>query len=250
MVAISQKIIGGRFRTTHWPLIQSAAETDGTAQRQALERLLVQYLPALKDFVMARFKFDADYADDLLQSFVLEKVLKRKLIAQARQERGKFRTFLLNSICNFAIGEIRRMDAQKRVPRKSFVTLDELDNGDLALGIDRETTEQFDLAFTRQVLSKAITRMREHCEKIKRPEIWSVFEVRMLKPALDGDEPLAYDELVKRFAFRSPDHAGNILISAKRMFTRILKSVVGEYSLTSHEVDEELCYLKALLEKA
>lgn len=249
MVSISHKIVGGRFRTTHWPLIQSAADADAPSQQKALEKLLAQYLPALKDFLMARFKFDGDYADDVLQTFVLEKVIKKKLIAQAKRERGRFRTFLLNSICNFAISEIRRTEAQKRIPRHILVALDH-DEADALQIIDTKTTEQFDLAFTRQVLSGAISRMREHCEKIKRPEIWEVFEARILKPAMDDDEPLAYDKLVGRFGFRSPDHASNILISGKRMFTRILKSVVGQYSLTSREVEEELRYLKALLEKA
>lgn len=249
MDAISQRIVGGRFRTTCWQAVRSAGDPSGPEQGQALENLLVQYLPALKEFLVARFKFEGDSADDLLQTFILEKIIRKSLIAQAKQERGKFRTFLLNAICNFAISEIRRTDAQKRIPEKMLVSLDHETNGRAIDIVDAETAVEFDLAFTRQVLSEAIVRMRQHCEKIKRPEIWEVFDVRILKPAMHGDEPLAYDQLVERFGFRSPDHASNILISGKRMFTRILKSVVGQYSLTSHEIDEELCYLKALLEK-
>jgi DNA-directed RNA polymerase specialized sigma24 family protein len=249
MIAHSQRIVGGRFRTTCWNTVRSASEVNSAEQQEALQAILIQYLPALKEFLVTRFKFDADFADDLVQTFILEKILKKKLIAQAQQERGRFRTFLLNALYNFAIGEIRRAAAKKRIPEKMLVSLslDEIGHGIQA--VDSETTEQFDLAFTKQVLAEAISRMRQHCKKIKRMEIWEVFEVRILKPAMHGDEPLPYEQLVERFGFRSPDHAANILISGKRMFTRILKSVVGQYAADDREVDEELGYLKTLLEK-
>ncbi len=249
MQGIAKSFKNGRFTTTSWPLVASAANTDGDGPPAALQELLLQYLPALKEFLIVRFRFDDDTANDLLQSFVLEKIVKKQIVSQARKERGKFRTFLLNSILNFTIGEIRKTEAKKRIPPHLLIGLYEGSNGDSSRTFDSGTTQQFDLAFTRQVLAETFSRMRQHCTKIKRLDIWELFDTRILKPALNGDEPLSYDQLIARFGFRSPEHASNILVAAKRMFTRFLKSVVREYSTNGNDAEVELANLKLLLNK-
>lgn len=243
----SQRVAAARFRTTRWSRIRLAGEIGDPFQEEALQNILAQYLPALKEFVIGRFKVDPDRADDLMQSFVLEKILKKELISQADQKRGRFRSFLLNAIYNFVISEQRRADAQKRIPQQALVSVDQGLDGEGIQIIDPETKQQFDRTFMKQVLAEVIDRMRHHCEKIKRPEIWEVFQVRLLNPALAGDKPLDYDKLVQRFGFRSPIHASNILMSGKRMFARVLKSVVGQYSLNNEEFDEEIRYLQNFL---
>lgn len=239
----------GRFRTTHWALVQSAGQADGHVREQAFEQLLVQYLPALKDFLISKFRVDQDYADDLVQGFVLEKMIKKQLIAQACRARGKFRTFLLTAICNFVISEMRQADAQKRIPKSALVSLSDLSPETLPAILDPEVSREFDLAFTRQVLSEAVKRMRLHCERIRRKDLWEVFENRILAPAMDGVEPEGYESLIQRFQFRSPSHASNVLMSAKRIFARILKSVVAEYARNGAEIEEELGAFRAILAK-
>jgi hypothetical protein len=45
---------------------------------------------------------------------------------------------------------------------------------------------------------------------------------------------------VRRFGFGSPAQAGNAFITAERMFIRLLRQVVGEYTGTGADVDEEI----------
>ena len=67
-----------------------------------------------------------------------------------------------------------------------------------------------------------------------------MFESRILRPTLGGAEALPYEELVERFGFQSPMKAMNLLITARRMFARLLRSVIEEYAIDRAEVDAEL----------
>ena len=67
----------------------------------------------------------------------------------------------------------------------------------------------------------------------------------VLDPALDGSEPEPYDRLIKRFGFASPAVASNALVTAKRMFERNLRAVVGEYAGDNSDVDREIAELRA-----
>ena len=88
--------------------------------------------------------------------------------------------------------------------------------------------------------------MEEHCRKQDRPELWEVFRCRVLDPALQGGEPLEYDDFVATFGLRSPAQASNVLVTAKRMYARTLKSVVAEYA-DGAAADEEIAELRAIL---
>ena len=69
------------------------------------------------------------------------------------------------------------------------------------------------------------------------PDVAGVFRARLLH-ALDDDNapPVAYDELVREFGFQSPAQAGNILMTAKRVFSRCLEETVAQYALSADEV--------------
>jgi RNA polymerase sigma-70 factor (ECF subfamily) len=237
------------FPQTRWTFVEWAGQPDHPAQQKALADLLTQYLPALKAFLVAQFRIEDQQAEDLLQSFVLEKVLKAGVIARADRERGKFRTFLLHALTNFVISELRRAHAQKRAPELSPISLDELaeEGTELALAAG---TANFDVAFARQVIHESVQRMQAQCESTGRTDIWGVFLSRLLNPIFEQAEPSSYEELVERFGFQSPGHASNVLITAKRMFARVLRTVVAEYAGSEAEIESELNELQAILSEA
>jgi len=71
--------------------------------------MLTRYRPALKAYLMEKFRYGEDQALDLLQDFVLEVVLKKELIAGACRIPGtKFRSYILCALHNFATSEYRR----------------------------------------------------------------------------------------------------------------------------------------------
>src|ERR1700752_1615732 len=107
-----------QFPLTRWTFVEYAAQPDYPAQAKALADILTQYLPALSAFLAAQFRMDEQQAADRLQTFGLEKVIKAEVLARAERQRGKFRTFLLNTLSNFVISELRRSNAQKGSPRQ------------------------------------------------------------------------------------------------------------------------------------
>jgi RNA polymerase sigma-70 factor (ECF subfamily) len=236
------------FPTTRWSLVAHAARVDGEAQRDALGRLLQQYLPAMRAHLLAR-GISRDRADDLLQGFVADKVLERDLLAAADAARGRFRSLLVTSLNNYAANCLRDELAAKRSP--AGVKLLSLDQpGGVAEASASATPDAFDVAWARETLSEALRRMRAECLATGRPDLWEVLEVRAVRPALEGAAPMAYDEMVRRWGYTTPKQAANALITAKRRFEQVLRSVVAEYVTDEQELESELSNLGEALAAA
>ena len=60
---------------------------------------------------------------------------------------------------------------------------------------------------------------------------------------------MPYEELVAKFGLRSPSEASNLLITAKRMFARVLREVVRETVADEAEVETEIMELKRILSR-
>jgi RNA polymerase sigma-70 factor (ECF subfamily) len=100
------------FETTHWSLIVAAGGADSSAARAAIARLCEKYWYPL--YAFARSKgLDPDDARDLTQGFLVS-LLERRDFENLRQERGRFRSFLLASLKHFIANEAARRLTRKR----------------------------------------------------------------------------------------------------------------------------------------
>jgi DNA-directed RNA polymerase specialized sigma24 family protein len=234
----------GRFPTTHWSLVGRAGRDADQDRRQALGELLVRYLPALRAHLVYGKHLSPDDADDLLQEFVAGKILEKNLIGRADAHLGKFRTFLLTSLDRFRIDRVREQAAQKRSPgegRQQILG----DQADLLKA--PQSCDAFDVAWARNVIEQTVAAMRQQCEASGRMDVWGVFECRLLDPLMNGAEPVEYEAMIERFGFQSPSQASNVLVTAKRMFARLLRSVIGEYALGTEEIESEIRDLMEVL---
>ena len=205
--------------------------------REALDQLLRRYLPALRAYLTRKGRINRAEAEELLQDFVTAKIMEQGVISRADRAKGKFRTFLLTALNNYVIDYLRH---KRRHPSQRLVD-------DVVSRLSDDPSDVFDLEWARQVVDTAIQRMRSECDGKQRRDLWGVFEARILNPMLHGAEPLSYDELVGRFALPSPSAAANALVSAKRMFIRNLRSVIGEYAQGEEQIAEEIGQLRAAL---
>ena len=235
---------GGRFPTTHWTLVAQVGRVDAREQREALGQLLVAYLPALRAHLIYGKRLSTHDAEDLLQEFVARKILEKDLIARADRELGKFRTFLLTALERFFFNWRRDQQAQKRMPQKEG--LEALDEH-ACVAAAQEPARAFEGAWARNVIAQSLQQMQAECEASGRPEIWGVFQCRVLDPLLGDREPVDYQELVQRFGFASPSQASNVLMTAKRMYARSLRGVVAAYACEGHEIESEIAELKRVL---
>jgi len=231
--------------STRWVLITEAAQDAGERQREALETLVERYLPALRAHLVINKRLPPEHAEDLLQSFLVSKVIERPWLRRADPARGRFRTFLLTSLDRFIISEARVANAQKRAPSPQVMSdLEDHVRQTQAMG---QPSAAYDIAWARQVLADALRRMETACATAHRPAVWGVFERRLLGPLLEGSTPPPYAELVKQFGFDSPAQAANTLTTAKRMFSSVLRKVVGEYTDDPDQIERELRELTGIL---
>jgi DNA-directed RNA polymerase specialized sigma24 family protein len=236
------------FPETRWSLVARANAEGADNQREAMGELISRYLPALNSHFVLRKKLDPSRVDDLLQGFIVTKVLHGDFLSRADREKGKFRNFLLTAVERYIVDVIRQEGAKKRSPGEGMVlSIDEHPN---IVGAADQCGDVFDTAWAREVIAEALRRLQAECEASGRSAFWGVFEARVVAPILDGANPLAYDELVEKFGFQSPTQASNALITVKRMFVRALRSVVSEYAKDEAGVDAEIQELMAILSQA
>lgn len=233
------------FPNTPWSLVARAGSADMATKRRALADLLGRYAPAIRSYLRFAKGIQPHDADDLLQGFLASKVLEEGIIARAEQSRGRFRSFLLQSLNNYIISEWRQTHAQIRGGKNRSASLD-LESGLRAKSPD--PAEIFDIAWARELLAESVRRMREECRQKKRPELWGLFQHRVLAEIRDEPDRLSYDALVSRYNLQSPAQATNLLMTAKRMFARTLTVVIAEYE-SEDAVQDEIRELTAILSK-
>lgn len=232
--------------TTHWSLVARAGEENADIKRRALVQLIEAYLPAIRSYLILRKRLKTDDADDICQGFMMSKVLQQDLLPRAEQDKGRFRTFLLTSLDRYIISEHRRQSAQKRSPGDMLPVDEALD---AATG-EPAPDAALDVPWARQILDQAVQRMQAECRGSGRMDVWGVFEARILIPTLGQGEETPYDQLIARFGFKSPAQASNVLITAKRMFIRILRGVIGEYCGDEEQIDQEIASLHDILARS
>jgi RNA polymerase sigma-70 factor (ECF subfamily) len=234
----------GRFPTTHWSEVARAGVADSQIKRDALGQVLKTYMPALRAHLLWKKRVGADRADDLLQGFICDQVIADNLIARADQGRGRFRAFVLTALNRYVARMARAEHAQMRKPSAPMVSLSDHDP---VAGTD--SADPFDLAWAREIVQLAIRKMRDQCTGPRYQEMWLVFESCTLTPLLNGTEPPTHHQVMNQSGLASPQEVSNTLVTAKRMFARVLRAVVGEYACDQAEIEAELIDLYAILSR-
>src|SRR5207244_3905155 len=101
-----------RFTTTHWSVVLAAGGNSTPGAQEALEKLCRIYWLPLYTYVR-RNGHSPEEAEDLTQAFFAN-FLEKNAVGRARQEKGRFRSFLLTSLQNFLAHEWEKARAAKR----------------------------------------------------------------------------------------------------------------------------------------
>ena len=234
------------FPTTHWSLVVRAGADPSAAQRDALGDLLRRYEGAFRTFLVVRHRLPRDRADDLVQGFILSRVIERDLIARAEAARGRFRNYVMTALERYAVDQFRRASADKRQGDRAGVDVQAYQDTLAGPAAGADPAAAFDASWASDTVRQAVDRMRQATEPT-RPDLWGVFADRVLGPAFDGDQPTAYADLIGRLGFKDEGQASSALQTSKRIFARVLRGVVAEYALTADAVDDEVADLRAAL---
>lgn len=112
------------FLTTHWSAVVRAGQLDSAGAHEALGELCRTYWYPLYGFIRRQGRTPHE-AEDLTQEF-FARLLEKNYVAAARQEKGKFRTFLLTALKHFLANEWDRQHAQKRGGFQTTIAIDQV----------------------------------------------------------------------------------------------------------------------------
>jgi DNA-directed RNA polymerase specialized sigma24 family protein len=231
--------------TTHWSQVGRLGNEGIEERCQALESLVRTYLPVLRRHLLYRRHIDPGDVDDLLQEFLLSKIVKLQILQSAQEKRGRFRTFLATALDRFALNYFRGQNSQKR----ASIRFRSLEDAGQVIADDHRSTDLFDVAWARQVLGRAIRQLRAECFRWNQVEIWEVFRSQILNPALHGGEPAPLKHLVEKLGLESTRKVSNLLREANRMFGQSVQRVIGTYDCEEAEIQSEIRDLRRILSR-
>ena len=230
---------GAGFPATRWSLVDLAS---GTGGGEALETLCRNYWYPLYAFAR-RSGQNPINAEDLTQGF-FQKLLEKNWLADAEQEKGRLRTFLLTAFRRYMANEWRRDQAETRGGGWTRVGWAH-DDGELRYIKARAEVPPEDL-FDRQwalaVIERTLTALKE--EFVQRGNESNFEEMKgvlmLAKGAID------YSALAERLGMKE----GTARVAVHRLRQRFRLRFREEVTLTLEQegdLEEELQYLARVL---
>lgn len=238
--AIDQPVTGrGTFVTTRWSLVLEA-QGDSAQSRKALEILCEACWFPVYALIRGR-GIDRESAHDLTQEF-FAKLLSQDGIAKARRERGRFRSFLAQSVKNFLADEWDKTHALKRGGGLTILSLDlEAAEGRYHEPPDTASPDQeFDRRWAEQILVEARARFEKESAAAGRSEI-----VRVLNGLGDPGAASLAEEAVRLGL--TVNTLKSHLYRARTRHARIIRELVAQTVSTPAEIELELRHLLASL---
>ena len=230
------------FQTTSWTLIDGAR-----VDRAGLEKLLRQYWSPVYAAIR-RQGFGSHDASDLTQEFMAQVVIGRDLAGRADATRGRFRSFLKQSLRNFLIDRSR---AKKRAEGDHPAHLasggDEGSGGVPEPAAPEAGADTFDREWAAAVIEVTIQRLEEACREDDMEPHWQAFRLNVVGPTLRKAKALSMDELAKAIGAADGTQASNMLQTVKRRFKRLLREVVSETVSDPGDIEQELSLLRTSL---
>ncbi len=143
------------FTTTRWSLILRARDAEPQESLRALGELCSTYAPALHAYAQSLahvygWQFSHHDAQDLVQDFLVQRLLEAEFYAKVEPERGRFRTFLKHCFRNFFLNRM----AQTRRRENRHADVDNLDS--LAAAQEVVAGEAYDRAYAAVVVARAL----------------------------------------------------------------------------------------------
>ncbi len=219
-----------------------SAGGSGSESHQALEQLCQVYWYPLYAFLRGK-NHSHEAAEDLTQGFLVH-LLERQRLQVADRQRGKFRTFLLSALDNFAINQWRKETAEKRGGKATVSSLDfETANARFQCEpVDNRTPEHlFDRAWAMTVLETTMQQLAADYEASGKSDLFEA-----LRPQLTDPQSLATAELAQTLSMSE----GAVRVAAHRLRQRYrtrLREYVAQTVARPDQVDEELSALLAAL---
>jgi len=236
----------GAFQKTHWSQIVRARTNDPGRRREVLGDILGRYWRPVYWYLRRKGYNDED-AKDLVQGFFQEIVLGRDLVQHADQRKGRFRTFLLTALDNYARDIHRRQSAGKRSPEGGLARLDAMGAPAISDPLQATPEEAFHHAWASKLLDEALADLEQECRSAGKEVHWAVFQARLLLPIREGAEPPSLSALCAEHGIADEKTASNMVVTVKRRFQTAFRRRIRETVSSDQEIDAEIRDLMEIL---
>ncbi len=233
-----------RFRTTRWTLIQAAGDAMNADSQSALSELCNNYWYPVYAYFRRRTGNATD-SQDLTQEF-FARLLEKNFVASARQDRGRFRTFLLTAAQRFLSNEWAKANSVKRGGGKQHLSLD-FATGESRYSlepVDNETPEQtFDRRWALNLLELVHQRLGDEYENLGRRAVFD-----QLKPFLVGanDAGVGYEQVAQSLEM-TVAAAKTTVYRMRCRYRELLRNEIAETVADAEEIEDEVRQLFASL---
>jgi hypothetical protein len=223
-------------------MVEAAASDDLDARRAALDAFTRQYTAPCVSWLRAN-GCGAEQAEETTQNFLVEVVINRQLLSNARRVSGPLRALVLRALRNHATDLARRRSARDRHEAAAAAQQ--------AAESEAEQSYQPDLGFdadwARAQLEEAIARGCSRALALGKHSAWRAFELRVLHPAVHGRLEPEYDEVAREAGLIDAARARVLVREMRMLVLSALDEVVSETAREPAEVEAEIAYIRECL---
>jgi DNA-directed RNA polymerase specialized sigma24 family protein len=211
-----------QFQSTEWTKIMNSSVSESI-----LGELYMKYWRPVYSY-LRRKGFNNDQAKDLIQGFFSEKILGQQLVQKADRTKGKFRTFLLTAIKNYAI-DLYRINKPLYEPHEEI---------EISSNINDPETE-FDIVWAKELLHSVLGELEVECRNRNKMIHWNIFRSWFLEPNISTEEA-NMSVICEKYGVDDVDKAYNMISNLKGRFRKILRHRFSFYLVSETEIDDEI----------
>ena len=238
-----------KFLTTQWSLIENI-QAGEDEDRILIGFLLEEYWKPVYCY-LRRNGYDNEQAKDLTQAFFHEVVLNKDLVARADKTKGRFRSFLLHALKQYAAKQNLKDRAQKRIPRGRMVSLDVAEPPALPASMTQASTEEsFNYAWVSHMMERVLSYVRAECSEHGMKTHWELFYERVIRPTLKNHQAPSLAHLCQVHGIENTQTASNMIVTVKRRFRTALEQNVRRTLLEGDQAPEEIEELLRIFRKS
>jgi len=211
-----------QFQTTEWTQVQKSE-----LNRAVMGELYLKYRKPVYLYLRGR-GFKDDQARELIQDFFTNKVLGKQLFRKADRSKGKFRTFLLTAIRNYAIDKHR---TSKPMPQLTDDVSHPSSKGD--------PVKVFNRAWATQILAQTLNELEAECQMHGKHLHWQVFHLWLIEPDPGNAKP-DMASICEKLGIDDASKAYNMISNIKRRFKVIMRRCFQRQVFSESQIDEEI----------
>jgi RNA polymerase sigma factor (sigma-70 family) len=219
--------------------VLSAGDRESPQTTEALEKLCRGYWYPLYVFLRRQGNSPED-SQDLTQEF-FSRLLEKNYLAKADRSRGKFRTFLLQSLKNFQVNEWKRAGRLKRGGGVEFISID-ASVAEERYAVEPATEPNPDAAYEERwaitLIERVLAALRQEYEEAQKIQLFE-----QLKGFVWGDKSTAsYADIGQHLNLTE----GAVKVAVHRLrqgFRERLRAEVAHTVSGPEDIDDELRHL-------